>query len=412
MDVLNKFLRYVRIDTPSDPENAGVMPSSECQRNLAAMLVKELKAMGVSDAATDENGYVYAHIPANCDGAAIGLIAHMDVVCSPEGSGVKPQVIKAYDGGDIVLPSGISIKKEDFPVLENYRGQDIVTSDGTTVLGADDKAGIAEIMTVAQYICGHPGFRHGKIGIAFTPDEEIGNGASRFDVARFGCDYAYTVDGEELGEISYETFNAAAFEITAEGCNIHPGAAKGKMINAVIAAEEIIAAFPADERPENTEGRQGFYFIDAVNGNVEQCRISGIIRDHDREKFEERKRTAADIAARFNEKYGGVRIRLRDQYYNCADVIKRDYHLVENVEKAMKKHGVTPKVFPVRGGTDGSGLSFKGLPCPNICTGGHNAHSLREFIPVQSMEKVTGILLSVLSEYAERETIGTGISSK
>ncbi len=398
MEVLQRFLNYVQVDTPSDPENDAVMPSSACQWELANMLVKELKSIGVKNAEVDKNCYVYASIPANCKAPAIGFIAHMDVVCEAKGYGVKPQIVKGYKGGDIVLPSGVVISPEDFPEMKNYVGQDIVTSDGTTILGADDKAGVAEIMTAVEFICAHPEFKHGKIGIAFTPDEEIGNGASRFDVQKFGCDYAYTVDGEVLGEISYETFNAASFDMCISGRNIHPGSAKGKMVNAVMIANEIISLFPEGERPETTEGREGFYFINSVKGNVESCTVSGIIRDHDRQIFERRKQFVADIAAKYGDR---VKLSLKDQYYNCAEVILPHFHLVENAKKAMQKEGVTPLVFPVRGGTDGSGLSFKGLPCPNICTGGHGAHGVQEFIPVQSMQKVVKIILNILELYSE-----------
>ncbi len=402
MDVLQRFLRYVKVDTPSNPDNDGVIPSSDCQFDLANKLVRELNDMGLS-AELDENCYVYASIPANCEGArAIGLIAHMDVVSMPKGYGVNPQVFKAYDGGNIVLPSGAVISPNEFPELKDYVGQDIVTSDGTTILGADDKAGIAEIMTVARYICDHPEFKHGKVGIAFTPDEEIGSGACKFDVKKFGCDFAYTVDGEQIGEISYETFNAASFDIKITGNNIHPGSAKGKMVNAVIIANEFISALPQSERPETTEGREGFYFVSSIEGGVESCNVSGIIRDHDRAVFEARKSLVKGIADKLNGIYGGrITLEIRDQYRNCAEIIKPHYHLVENVANAMKKEGVEPIIFPVRGGTDGSGLSFMGLPCPNICTGGHNAHSVCEYIPVQSMEKVVKILLNTLSLYAQ-----------
>lgn len=403
MDVLNKFLRYVKVDTPSDPNNDKVVPSSGCQFDLAKMLVEELRAMGVDNAEVDEHCYVYAYLPANCQApvAAIGFIAHMDVVCEAKGYGVRPQICRNYRGGDILLPSGGSISPSDFPVLANYIGCDIVTSDGTTILGADDKAGVAEIMELCEYLLSHPEVKHGKIGIAFTPDEEIGNGASMFNVERFGCDYAYTVDGEEIGEISYETFNGAAFTFKIKGHNIHPGQAKGKMVNALLIGNRMIAEFPSAERPETTEGREGYYFVNEVSGCVEECTVNGIVRDHDRVLFEKRKAFVQAVADKFNAIYPArISLEMHDQYYNCAEVIERHYHLVENVVRAMEEVGVTPIVMPIRGGTDGSGLSFKGLPCPNICTGGHNAHGVQEFIPVQSMEKVVKILLGVVKAYA------------
>lgn len=399
--VEDKFLRYVRVDTPSDEDNFDSIPSTECQRDLAAMLKKELEELGLQAEVT-ENCYVYSHIPANCEAErSVGFIAHLDVVKEPCGRGVKPLVHAAYPGGDIALAKG-KISPDDFPALKALKGQDIITSDGTTVLGADDKAGVAEIMALAEYLVSHPEIKHGRIGIAFTPDEEIGHGAKRFDLKKFGCDFAYTVDGEELGEISYETFNGACFDLEIAGVNIHPGQAKGKMINAIAVANEFISALPASERPETTEGREGYYFITDIKGGVEKCALHGIIRDHDREKFEERKKFVENVADGLDKKYGGkVSLAMRDQYFNCAEVIKPHFHLVENAKKAMEVEGVKPHIFPIRGGTDGSSLSFMGLPCPNICTGGHNAHGLNEFISVQSMRKVVEILLRIVSAYSE-----------
>ncbi len=399
--VWEKFIRYAKVDTPSDENNFDNTPSTECQFALANILKAELEAMGLKARITD-NAYVYSEIPANCEGAeSVGFIAHLDVVSEPKGYGVKPRVIKNYDGGDIALDGGTVIRADDFPALKNYVGDNIITSDGTTVLGADDKAGVAEIMSTCEYFLAHPEIRHGKIGVAFTPDEEIGHGAKLFDVAGFGCDFAYTVDGEELGEICYETFNGAAFTLDIEGVNIHPGQAKGKMINAVIVANEFISALPACERPETTEGREGYYFVNEISGGVEKCRLTGIIRDHDRAIFEKRKALIAETAEKLNKKYGGrVKLTVRDQYYNCAEVIAPHMHLVENAKTAMEAVGVKPLVSPIRGGTDGSSLSFMGLPCPNICTGGHNAHSLTEFVPVGAMEKVVEILIGIVKSYA------------
>ncbi len=370
--VEEKFLRYVRVDTPSDENNFDVTPSTPCQKNLAAMLCGELKALGL-DAECTDNAYVYSSIPANCKAKySIGFIAHIDVVSEPKGFGVQP-VVK--DG--------------------------VITSDGTTVLGADDKAGVAEIMALAEYLVNHPEIKHGKIGIAFTPDEEIGHGAKLFDIKRFGCDFAYTVDGEELGEISYETFNGARFDLEITGVNIHPGQAKGVMINAVAVANEFISALPADQRPETTEGREGYYFVTDVNGNVEKCSVHGIIREHDGQIFARRKAYVRDVVDKMNEEYGGrITLTLRDQYYNCAEVIAPHLHLIENAKAAMEAEGVTPLVFPIRGGTDGSSLSFMGLPCPNICTGGRNAHGLNEYVRIADMETVVKILLGIVKSYA------------
>ncbi len=397
--VLEKFLRYVKVDTPSDENNAAVTPSTPCQLELAKMLYGELKALGI-DAKMTEHGYVYAKIPANAPAkAAAGFIAHIDVVSEPKGYGVLPKVIK-YTGGDIVIGNGAAIREADCPALKNYVGMEIVTSDGSTILGADDKAGVAEIMAMAEYIVTHPEFRHGDIGIAFTPDEEIGHGAALFDVKGFGCDFAYTVDGEEIGELSYETFNGAAFTFEIEGKNIHPGSAKGKMINAVIVANDIISRFPADERPETTEGREGYFFINDIAGNVEKCVVSGIIRDHDSVKFAARKAFAQSVADEFSLKYEGrIKFSMRDQYYNCARVIEPVMHIVDAAAEAMRAEGVEPKIEPTRGGTDGSNLSFMGLPCPNIATGGHNAHGRNEFIPVPCMEKTVKILLGIISRF-------------
>lgn len=400
--VESRFLRYVRVDTPSDENNFDVTPSTPCQHDLARLLCEELKGLGL-EAEVTENAYVYSHIPANCEGAtAIGFIAHLDVVSKPKGYGVNPMVHRNYRGGDIVLPSGV-ISPERFPELNGYTGKDVITSDGTTVLGADDKAGVAEIMTLAEYLVNHPEIKHGRIGIAFTPDEEIGHGAALFDVEKFGCQFAYTVDGEELGEISYETFNGASFEIEVTGVNIHPGQAKGRMINAVAIANDIMSEFPASERPETTEGREGYYFIMSVEGGVEKCVLHGIIRDHDAKKFEERKAFALAVAQKYNKMHGDrVKISLKEQYRNCAEVIAPHMHLVENVQAAMRAEGVEPITQPIRGGTDGSQLSYMGLPCPNICTGGRNAHGLNEFIAVQDMQKVVGILKRIVAAYAKK----------
>lgn len=370
--VEDKFLRYVQVDTPSNEDNFNNTPSTDCQRNLAVMLAGELKALGLKAVVT-ENCYVYSQIDANCQSKhSIGFIAHLDVVASPKGYGVKPQI----SGG-------------------------VITSDGTTILGADDKAGVAEIMALAEYLINNPQIKHGKIGIAFTPDEEIGHGAKLFDVKQFGCDFAYTVDGEELGEISYETFNGACFDIEITGRNIHPGQAKGVMVNAIVLANEFINLLPADERPETTEGREGYYFITDISGGVERCTIHGIVREHDKALFAKRKAFVESVVESLNKKYDGrFVLKMRDQYYNCVEVITPHMHLVENAVAAMEEVGVQPKIFPIRGGTDGSSLSFMGLPCPNICTGGLNAHGLDECIKIEDMHKVVQILLGIVKRYA------------
>lgn len=370
--VEEKFLRYVQVDTPSNEDNFENTPSTDCQKNLAVMLAKELEGLGLKAEVT-ENCYVYSAIEANCQSKrSIGFIAHLDVVSHPKGYGVKPQI----SGG-------------------------VITSDGTTILGADDKAGVAEIMALAEYLVNNPQIKHGRIGIAFTPDEEIGHGAKLFDVEKFGCDYAYTVDGEELGEISYETFNGACFDLEITGRNIHPGQAKGVMVNAIVLANEFINCLPCNQRPETTEGREGYYFVTDISGGVESCSVHGIIREHDKALFAERKAFIQEVVNRLNKECGGrIALKMRDQYYNCAEVITPHMHLVENAVAAMEEIGVEPKIFPIRGGTDGSSLSFMGLPCPNICTGGLNAHGLDERIAIEDMHKVVQILLGIVKRYA------------
>ena len=400
MSVKERFLKYVKIDTQSDPET-GSHPSTEKQFDLANLLVEELRALGIDNAYADEHCYVYAQIPANAEGLpSLGFISHMDTepVCS--GKDVKPECV-AYRGGEILLKNGKVISPAEFPVLNDYIGQELVVTGGDTLLGADDKAGVAEIMTAAEYLLAHPEIRHGKIGIAFTPDEEIGEGASLFDVKGFACDFAYTVDGEELGELGYETFNAAEAVLTLSGKNIHPGSAKGKMLNCALMAGEFLAAFPESDTPAATEGREGFYHIESVRAEVESGEIKLIIRDHDAEKFEARKRFVEGACAQLKEKYGesAAEVKIRDQYRNCLEKIKEHFHLVENARKAFAEAGVTPVETPVRGGTDGCTLSFMGLPCPNLFTGGLNAHSVLEFIPVPSMEKAVRAIVNLIKLY-------------
>ena len=400
MTVQERFLGYVKIDTQSDPET-GTHPSTKKQFDLARILADELKALGVADAFVDEHCYVYGHIPANAENLpALGFIAHLDTepVCS--GKNVSPECVP-YQGGDIPLKNGKIISATEFPVLKNYVGQELIVTGGNTLLGADDKAGVAEIMTAVEYLVSHPEIRHGKIGIAFTPDEEIGEGASLFDVKGFGCDFAYTVDGEELGELGYETFNAAEATLTLTGKNIHPGSAKGKMINCALLAGEFLKALPENETPAATEGREGFYHVESVRAEVESGEIKLIVRDHDKDKFLARKNYLGQLTQALQEKYGenAAKIRIRDQYYNCLEKIKEHFHLVENARKAFAEAGVTPLETPVRGGTDGCTLSFMGLPCPNLFTGGHNAHSVLEFIPVPSMEKAVEIIVKLVKIY-------------
>ena len=407
MSVKERFISYVQIDTQSDPET-GTHPSTAKQFDLARKLEAELKALGASSVRCDKHCYVYAEIPANAEGLpSLGFIAHMDTepVCS--GKNVKPTSV-LYRGGDIALANGKVISENEFPVLKNYIGQELIVTDGTTLLGADDKAGVAEIMEAVEQILANPSLRHGKIGIAFTPDEEIGEGASLFDVKDFGCDFAYTVDGEELGELGYETFNAAEAVITLKGKNIHPGAAKGKMVNCALLAGEVLAALPSDETPATTEGREGFYHVESVRAEVESGEIKLIIRDHDMKKFQAKKAHILSIGENLNHKYGSgsAEVKIRDQYFNCIEKIQPHFHLVENARTAFRKEGISPIEAPVRGGTDGCTLSFMGLPCPNLSTGGLDAHSVLEFIPVSAMEKMVKVIINLAEIY------GTGIKEK
>lgn len=407
MSVKERFISYVQIDTQSDPET-GTHPSTAKQFDLARKLEAELKALGASSVRCDKHCYVYAEIPANVEGLpSLGFIAHLDTepVCS--GKNVKPTSV-LYRGGDIALANGKVISENEFPVLKNYIGQELIVTDGTTLLGADDKAGVAEIMEAVEQILANPSLRHGKIGIAFTPDEEIGEGASLFDVKGFGCDFAYTVDGEELGELGYETFNAAEAVITLKGKNIHPGAAKGKMVNCALLAGEVLAALPSDETPATTEGREGFYHVESVRAEVESGEIKLIIRDHDMKKFQAKKAHILSIGENLNHKYGSgsAEVKIRDQYFNCIEKIQPHFHLVENARTAFRKEGISPIEAPVRGGTDGCTLSFMGLPCPNLSTGGLNAHSVLEFIPVSAMEKMVKVIINLAEIY------GTGIKEK
>ena len=403
--ILDRFLRYIKVDTQSDPESES-QPSAAKELVLLEMLCDELTAMGV-EATLDEYGYVMASIPANCDtqAPAIGFIAHVDTAPDAPGNDVKPQIISNYDGGEIALKGvpGLSLKPSEFPELLQYKGQTLITTDGTTLLGADDKAGIAEIMNAVQYIVEHPEFKHGDIKIGFTPDEEIGRGVVKFDVKKFGAKYAYTLDGGPVGELEYENFNAAGATIRIQGCNVHPGTAKGKMKNAILIGMELNAMLPADQRPECTEGYEGFFHLIGFKGEVETATFSYIIRDHDMDLYEQKKELMKQCVAAINEKYGEgtALLELKHQYYNMRKQVEPHYHIIEKAMKAMEMEGITPKIQPIRGGTDGANLSFMGLPCPNIFAGGHNFHGKMEYVPLESMEKASKVVLNIISLFTE-----------
>ncbi|MBQ1279971.1 MAG: peptidase T [Bacteroidales bacterium] len=404
--ILDKFLRYVAVDTMSDPDSPS-QPSTQKQFNLLNLLCEELKAMGVENVSVDQYGYLMATIPSNIekDVPAIGFIAHVDSSPDASGADIKPQVFENYDGGDIVInpEKGMKLSPADFPELRRYIGQTIVTTDGTTLLGADDKAGVAEIMCAAEYIMTHPEFKHGEIKIGFTPDEEIGRGVDYFDVAKFGAKYAYTMDGGQIGELEYENFNAAGAKITVQGRNIHPGYAKDKMVNAIILASELNDMLPVWQRPEHTTGYEGFFHIVKFSGVVEEATIQYIIRDHDFELFEQKKRLLEECVAFMNAKYGEgtFTLEMKDQYYNMRKEVEPHYHIIETAVKAMEEAGIEVDIRPIRGGTDGARLSFMGLPCPNIFAGGHNFHGKFEYVPVESMEKATEVILNILKIYAQ-----------
>ena len=405
-NILDRFLRYVSVDTKADPESDS-QPSAARELDLLKMLRDELQAMGV-EATLDEYGYVMASIPSNCgkaDVPAIGFIAHVDTAPDASGADIKPQIIENYDGGEIALKGvpGLNLKPSDFPEMLQYVGQTLITTDGTTLLGADDKAGIAEIMNAVQYIVEHPEFKHGDIKIGFTPDEEIGRGVVKFDVAKFGAKYAYTMDGGSVGELEYENFNAAGATITIQGCNVHPGTAKGKMRNASLIAMELHNLLPVDQRPEYTCGYEGFFHLISFKGEVETATFSYIIRDHDMQLFEDKKALLQKCVDFINAKYGEgtATLDLRHQYYNMRKEVEPHYHIVETAMKAMEMEGIKPKIQPIRGGTDGANLSFMGLPCPNIFAGGHNFHGKMEYVPLESMEKASKVILNIIQLYAE-----------
>ena len=399
MNVIDRFLKYVTFDTQSD-ENSATVPSTAKQKVLGEYLVDELTEIGLSDAMIDENGYVYAFLPAS-EGwetvPTLGLIAHMDTSPDVSGANVKPRIVK-YEGGDIPLGHGETICAEAFPFLSKYVGQELIVTDGSTLLGADDKAGIAEIVSACAYLVDHPEIKHGRIAVGFTPDEEIGCGADHFDLARFNADFAYTVDGAELGEIEYENFNAAAAKITVHGVNIHPGYAKNSMKNAILMANELISMMPAAEIPAHTEGYEGFYHINDFSGCESLATVSMIIRDHNRQKFEDRKTFLQSLVAYLNGKWGegSFELSIKDSYYNMQEKILPHMHLIENAKRAMQTAGVEPCVVPIRGGTDGARLSYMGLPCPNLSTGGANFHGVHELIPVESMHKMVEVLVELV----------------
>lgn len=400
MNVTDRFLRYVKFDTQSD-ELTNLTPSTPGQFKFAQALEKELQELGLEDITLDENGYLMATLPANTDKAnvpVVGFIAHLDTSPDMSGRHVKPRIVENYEGVDIVLnqAENIVLSPEEFPELLNYIGQDLIVTDGTTLLGADDKAGIAEIISAVVYLQSHPEIKHGKIRIAFNPDEEIGQGAHKFNVEQFGCDWAYTMDGGEIGELEYENFNAAVANVTFKGRNVHPGYAKHKMINSIRMANQFILMLPRWETPEHTEGYEGFYHLVKIEGDVEKSTLTYIIRDHDRDRFERRKKELEHLVRKTNHEYpDSCSIEIRDQYFNMREKIEPMMHIIETAEKAMLEAGVTPKVQPIRGGTDGAQLSFKGLPCPNIFAGGLNFHGRYEFVPIPSMEKARDVVVQI-----------------
>lgn len=405
-DVVKRFLNYVKIYTDSDA-TTGVTPSTERQRDLADILVQELLDLGLEDAHVDDNCYVMATLPSNIDKKVptVGFVAHMDTSPDFSGKDVKPRIVENYDGKDIVLneAENIIMTTEDFPELLYYKGQDIIVTDGTTLLGADDKAGVAEIMSAIAYLKANPQLKHGTIKIGFTPDEEIGEGADHFDVAKFGADFAYTMDGGQIGELEFENFNAAGAVVTCKGRSVHPGYAKDKMVNSMLIAQEFMAQLPGEEVPQRTEGYDGFYHIVAIQGGIEETKLQYIIRDFDRERFESRKvfmkKIADSLAQKYGEKY--ISIEIKDQYYNMREQVEPQMHIVDTARQAMEEVGIKPLVKPIRGGTDGARLSFMGLPCPNIFAGGHNFHGKFEYVPIPSMQKATELIVRIAQNIAK-----------
>ena len=405
-NVVERFLRYVKFDTQSD-ELTNLTPSTPGQMKFAQVLKKELEALGLTEITLDDNGYLMATLPANTDEdvPTIGFIAHLDTSPDMSGHNVNPHMVENYQGGDIVLneEKGIVLSPSQFPELNDYVGETLITTDGNTLLGADDKAGVAEIITAVEYLMNHPEIKHGKIRIAFNPDEEIGKGAHKFDVDLFGADWAYTMDGGAVGELEFENFNAAVAKITFQGRNVHPGYAKGKMINSIRVANQFAIMLPRWETPEHTQDYEGFYHLVGIEGSVEQTVMTYIIRDHDRDRFERRKKELEHLTRKINNEFPEVAtIEIKDQYYNMREKIEPVMHVIDLAKQAMENVGVTPKVQPIRGGTDGAQLSFKGLPCPNIFAGGLNFHGRFEFVPVSSMEKATDVVVEICSLVAQK----------
>lgn len=404
--LIERFLKYVKIDTQSD-ENSQTCPSTEKQLVLAKLLVEELRSLGLSDVSLDENGYVMATLPSNIDKdvPVIGFISHMDTSPDMSGENVNPQIIKNYDGGDIIInkEKNLVLSPKLFPEMKEFIGHTLITTDGNTLLGADDKAGIAEIISAIEYFVKNPQVKHGTIKIAFTPDEEIGRGVDKFDVAKFGAQFAYTIDGSGPGELEYENFNAAKATVKIQGRNVHPGYAKNKMLNAMLIAMEFNSLLPVNERPEYTQDYEGFYHLIKFDGSVENATLIYIIRDHDRTKFEHKKKFIEKAGEFIQDKYGKdvLSIEVVDQYYNMREKVEPVFHIVEIAKKAMELVGVQPKVVPIRGGTDGSKLSYMGLPCPNIFAGGMNFHGKFEYVSVETMEKAKDVIIKIIELYAE-----------
>ncbi|MCH5224377.1 MAG: peptidase T [Muribaculaceae bacterium] len=405
--LVERFLKYVSFDTQSD-ELTNMTPSTPGQMVFAKYLKEELEKLGLEDITLDQYGYLMATLPANTDKKlpTVGFIAHMDTSPDMSGKNVNPRIVENYDGSVIILneKENVRLDPEQFPELLNYLGQDLIVTDGTTLLGADDKAGIAEIITAVEYLKAHPEIKHGKIRIAFNPDEEIGLGAHKFDVELFGCDFAYTMDGGAVGELEFENFNAASAKVIIKGRNVHPGYAKHKMINSMRVATQFIVMLPRWETPEHTEGYEGFYHLVGIQGTVEETVLNYIIRDHDRARFESRKREIEHLVNKTNSEYPGcASVEFKDQYYNMREKIETVMHVIEIAEEAMREAGIEPKVQPIRGGTDGAQLSFKGLPCPNIFAGGENFHGRFEFVPIQSMEKAMKVVVNICRDIVNRQ---------
>lgn len=402
--IIDRFISYVTVDTESDP-NSNTTPSTAKQWDLANQLVEELKAIGMEDVTIDDNAYIIATLPSNVDHEVptIGFISHFDTTPDFTGANIKPQIVENYDGKDIVLNKELNIvlSPSYFKDLLQYKGQTIITTDGTTLLGADDKAGITEIVTAMEYLINNPEIKHGKIRVGFTPDEEIGRGAHKFDVEKFGADWAYTMDGSQIGELEYENFNAAGAKLVFSGKSVHPGYAKGKMINSMLLANKFISKLPKHETPQETKGYEGFFHVTGISGSIEETKVELIIRDHDRKKFAKRKKEVEKIAAKINKKFakqfGGpiVSCEIKDSYYNMREKVEPVIHIVEVAEKAMKELGIKPIIKPIRGGTDGCQLSYMGLPCPNIFAGGHNFHGKYEYVPVESMQKAVDVIVKI-----------------